>query len=544
MVDASARVSSDDDTIPPRLLTGSASGGDWRYLAEGGAHLVLEYVGQDPTLSCKVLRLGKVKLLQGDASGADAGDVRAAKPPTMHLGITDTQLWAGVCDASLSRATSEEERTHALVAAVLLPLLGDHLADAGELVRVDNSFLAAVAAAAAPLRPIERAVNTGLDDGARFAVLLRNRNVIAPFGLAHPCPKVAGAVGTPLEQPPVFSVEIKPKFGFIPESRSRGVSRFQMHQMLKLWKGEIDRVSQYDPPDLFFGVGATDARADSSSSKAERRSRARQALLALVNDPQNNLCVRRTDYPGAPVYGRGASRIPVYSPSAQEFGESHEVEENEGHETDGIMKLARALKDGFFPAPLDGMSPEGTVNIFIDVVASCLEHSGVMARVLEMQRLDRIGVERAAELAECLSARAATFARGMDAGVEDQGCNAGVDDSAFDVEESGAIQSLRDFVVAATAKDCSVILAIQQMGCPPTPFGAHCRESDGTMLIDVTHPEDRSDVGEEIISAGERLVYRCRASVVDLDIKSVRKLPAWLALDKEIVAHYDTVNLT
>lgn len=72
-------------------------------------------------------------------------------------------------------------------------------------------------------------------------------------------------------------VEIKPKWGFLPnlasKSRSKSrVCRYGRHQVLKLHDGEIDRVSRYCPLDLFSGD----------------RQRTRIALESLIQDPQNN----------------------------------------------------------------------------------------------------------------------------------------------------------------------------------------------------------------------------------------------------------------
>ncbi|KAJ8555562.1 hypothetical protein K7X08_013058 [Anisodus acutangulus] len=58
-----------------------------------------------------------------------------------------------------------------------------------------------------------------------------------------------------------ISVEIKPKCGFLPLSEfiapdniiKRSVTRFQMHQALKLHQGKTSEISAYDPLDLFSG---------------------------------------------------------------------------------------------------------------------------------------------------------------------------------------------------------------------------------------------------------------------------------------------------
>lgn len=75
---------------------------------------------------------------------------------------------------------------------------------------------------------------------------------------------------------PSFSVELKPKWGFMPSSShdaSLQTCRFCLHQHLKLSQGKVDRVSEFCPLDLF--------------TSSERRMG--KALHSLIATPQNNL---------------------------------------------------------------------------------------------------------------------------------------------------------------------------------------------------------------------------------------------------------------
>jgi len=179
-------------------MCGSDAACEWRYLAEGAAHMVLAYAGPDPTLARKVLRLRKARRGSGSGGGGGSGGERGS-PPTPALppddearvrdtagagagagtSLTDAQLWAGhpgMQPHFAASTTTADEVSRAFVATVLTPLLGEALADAGDLVHVDDQFLAAVADAASPMRPPARAAGADIDPSARFALLLHNHN--------------------------------------------------------------------------------------------------------------------------------------------------------------------------------------------------------------------------------------------------------------------------------------------------------------------------------------------------------------------------------
>ena len=132
----------------PELL-GAVAAGEWRYLAEGGAHVVFEHVGASPALRGRVLRVRK----------APADAARRPRDAAVHAaadaGLTDAALWAGHpgLDLALDARASPARRQREFAAAVLRPALAGARADAGEVAVVDARFLAALASAAGPPRP-------------------------------------------------------------------------------------------------------------------------------------------------------------------------------------------------------------------------------------------------------------------------------------------------------------------------------------------------------------------------------------------------------
>ena len=111
-------------------------------------------------------------------------------------------------------------------------------------------------------------------------------------------------------------VELKPKCGFLPTSpcirhpMQRRVSRYQLHQRLKLAQGSISALSSYDPLDLFSGD--------------EQRMEA--ALAALLAQPQNNLR----------LFWRGSAVVPQ-----ERFASSGALESFGG--APGLIRLLRTV---------------------------------------------------------------------------------------------------------------------------------------------------------------------------------------------------------
>ena len=457
------------DVAPPASLLGSAAAAEWRYLAEGGAHVVLEHRGANPAFARRVLRLRKASRGETVAPRSAAGASHDADDVQARVGVTDAQLWAGHPGLDGLETMTAEERTRAFVKAVLRPVLSDALTDPGEVVRVDAEFLTAVANAIAPSRPPARVAVADVDLDARRATLLRNRNLLDDDDDDD-------------DDEPTRAVEIKPKCGYVHHLNPHGVSRFRMHQALKVARGEASRASGYDPLDL-FAVAEADPDADPDADA--KSARARRALRALAADPQNNLRAWVSSR------GRGARRVEVIHDSAAAAGKSS-----------GLAT---------------GTSEDASINLNVDsnsdsvdvaeIILAALVRSRVLARVLAAQRLDVVGVERAAVLA-----------RGWASTEGD--------------ERETATRALRDFVVAAVAKDCSVMLAFRRI----SRRGRRRDGDDGVFEVEVPTRGDGDGDGDGSAR------FACRVGVVDLDMKSIRKLPRWLALDREISAHWVASN--
>lgn len=186
----------------------SSSPAEWRYVAEGGANLVVAYTGSLQLLDNSVLRVRKRAVLQ-------------------------QQL-----------ANDEEDASVAFTDAVVLPLLGGSGTPVLQSVRVDRAWLEQLAAHVEPARPASRRAVDVIDTLRSHVVLTAN---LLP------------------SQPGVLGVEIKPKWGFMPDraqlsEASREIKsshcRFCLHRLHRM-HDHGDSHSQagqyYCPLDLYSG---------------------------------------------------------------------------------------------------------------------------------------------------------------------------------------------------------------------------------------------------------------------------------------------------
>lgn len=135
---------------------------------------------------------------------------------------------------------------------VMIPLLLCDCCISQELLRLSTDEVKDICVELSSCRPEYRKIKSKINP---YAIRALNLSVLSPKCESNYC------------------VEIKPKEGFIAASfRKLSKCYFCMKQFLKLQKGEIENTSGYCPLDLFSGV----------------KMRMRQALLSLVNNPQNN----------------------------------------------------------------------------------------------------------------------------------------------------------------------------------------------------------------------------------------------------------------
>ena len=448
---------------------GAAAAAGWAYLAEGNAHLVLErrdVADDDPNVAGRVLRLRKTKTgtsWRGEDAARDGARDGALEP--CSSACTDASLWAS--HPGFQDADSADDRSWAFAQHVMRPLLGGRFVDPGAFVPVDREFLRAVADAVELARTRARRARSGIDLGAARAALVPD---------ARRGDRVRGGVSFS-EEEDWFSVEIKPKCGFALPGDPASTSRFAMHQALRVRSGEVRRASAYDPLDLF--AGCDDSRASTTRESTTRRVR---ALRALADAPRNNLRVARRGF----SWPRDTSGL---DSDSGDSGESSESLDAFVSRTDGPATGQEAKRLG------------GAARL-LDLVNDALAASGVLAALLRAQRRDTIGAEAAAALYESLSS-----------------------DTTSDVV-SDDLERMRDFVVAAVAKDCSVLVAFRERE----------RDDDDAFENDGTFAVAAAAEGGTL----PRVRYRCRVSVVDVDLKPIANISKWLATHRRIARNWAT----
>ena len=158
---------------------------------------------------------------------------------------------------------------------VMLPLMGDEYVHVGKVISVPEGFAASMNEICRGLRPDHR-LDKEIDKSCSFGVLM-------PDFCFLPLRRVACSAKEIGTNHPTFSVELKPKCGFLPSSTyidsirktKYSVCHYCMLQKSKVKEGKYKRESNYCPLDLFSG----DPK------------RIMYALQCLVSDPQNNLRV-------------------------------------------------------------------------------------------------------------------------------------------------------------------------------------------------------------------------------------------------------------
>eukprot|EP00249_Psilotum_nudum_P019133 c27112_g1_i1 orf=384-1436(-) len=333
-------------------------------------------------------------------------------------------------------------------------------------------------------RPEWRAKNSKIDVMSGDALLILDHSMI---------PSIAGVKWNAT---PTVSVEIKPKCGFLPISVfiakenaiKKRVSRFSMHQHLKLARGMIKTVSRYSPLDLFSG----------SYEKI------REAIQALFETPQNNL---RVFVDGVLVFGTSAG-CPD-SQSSEKGGTDYPFES-----VDRTLKRIISCRDG------------KRVSLLQRLVLEFLYSSESLSLLLEMQKLDLYDIEGAIHAYyKLLQKRNKTCLgsenRKVDHGIADQTKENDLEGNAlFDWLSSLTLEDcrrvVRDYLIAATAKDCSIMITFKQL-----PIGTTV-DDDFTQTYCLENGQN----------------FCSKISFLDLDLKPLKKMPYYYMLDQEIVKSY------
>ncbi|XP_074280096.1 inositol-pentakisphosphate 2-kinase-like [Silene latifolia] len=419
---------------------------DWKYRGEGAANLVLAYNGSSPTFMGKVIRVQKIPR---NMSKYEHG--RSFLPKHELL------LWEGFGD--IVRSPNKEIADQRFVQCVMAPLLGAEFVDPGVCVLVSKEFLESVERNVLCQRPLWR-VNAAKVNICSDSVLLMSDHSV------FPCSSI--------KSEPCISVEIKPKCGFLPYSSfvadknafKKNVTRFKMHQALKVKDSQISQLSEFDPLDLFSGS----------------RKRIDKAIKALIATPQNNLRVFRN---GALIYGGlgGGSH-------GTSFAKAEAFE-------DYIRSFIRSENSS-------------SVTSFVNLVREAIVKLGVLDRLLEVQKFDKLDIEGAIHAYYDVVAQSCKVCGNTD---EDRKSSKYSSLHSLPLEESRKI--VKDYLIAATAKDCSLMISFRPMheGDPES----HYR----TVYLNSTNQR-----------------FKCKACFIDLDLKPLKKMEFYYELDQKIVNCY------
>lgn len=175
---------------------------------------------------------------------------------------------------------------------------------------------------------------------------------------------------------------------------------------------QISEISEYDPLDLFSGS----------------KDRIHKAIRALYATPQNNF---RVFLNGSLVFGGlGGGTSKTTTKTEQEF--------------DHLLKDIIRTEDGL------------RANHFIELVAETVYASGVLDQLLDVQKLDKYDIEGAIHVYYDLVEKPCKACRELE---KSELTNQFSFMHSIPVDEK--VNVLKDFLISATAKDCSVMISFR-----------------------------------------------------------------------------------
>ncbi|KAG8377825.1 hypothetical protein BUALT_Bualt08G0073900 [Buddleja alternifolia] len=457
---------------------------EWSYRGEGAVNLVLAYCGNSPKFVGKVLRIQKVP-----NNGSECENGHSA------LNKHEVLLWEKF--EGIVSAPTREAAEQLYVQKVMCPLLGPEHVDSGIRVPVSREFLEAVESNVLCQRPSWRVdaakVNTLCDSVLVIAdhsifphgsfTLLQFYSTVRHLFLYRSCysflslimyKETCSVVSGIFKEDFCVSIEIKPKGGFLPTSEfiaeenaiKRSVTRFKMHQTLKLHQGKISQISKYDPLDLFSGC----------------KDRVQKAIKSLILTPQNN--------------------FRVFLNGSLVFGEMGGAADTAG------CTIDQAFDDGLkrvIPAK-DGMHKK----YFLELVAEATFKSGLLNRLLEVQKLDAVDIEGAIHAYYDIVSQPCMVCQEI---CENKKSGRYATLHSMPREES--LKLVRDYLISATAKDLSMMISFRPRGKmdPGSPYNVVFLESTNQF-------------------------FDFKASFIDLDMKPLKKMEYYYKLDQRIVSSY------
>ncbi|XP_071704871.1 inositol-pentakisphosphate 2-kinase-like [Rutidosis leptorrhynchoides] len=429
------------------LILEAKDAADWIYRGEGGLNIVLAYNGSSPNFYGKVLRVRKHKKNASEYEKAPSA-----------LCKHECLVWKDV--EELLSAPTKDIANHMYAQLVMCPLLGSQYVDAGVRVMVTKEFLESLHNCVLLKRPSWR-VETGRVDTSRDSAILMSDHSVFPN------------VKAVNEEEFCISVEIKPKCGFLPISRfireenlaKKRISRFKLHQILKFHQGKISQISEYDPVDMF----------------SRSKTRVLKSVKDLFLTPQNNF---RVFLNGSLILGSlGGEANDTNTQIAQAFEDTLKdiIEADEGLRTHNFLQL----------------------------VAEAVSDSGIMDRLVKVQKLDILDIEGAIHAYYDVVNEPCVVCKELEGKVLSRY------ESLHSIPFEQSLKIVRDFFISSTAKDLSLMISFRSRGegNKVSPYG-------GVFLESINQSFDY------------------KASFIDLDMKPLEKMPYYYKLDQEIISCY------
>ncbi|KAJ3287684.1 hypothetical protein HK104_008489 [Borealophlyctis nickersoniae] len=460
----------------PELLDPSV----WTYKAEGNANLVLSYTGSNPLFHGHVLRLRKE-------------DVKASALREKQRPFT----------------VEYDEAYHQNVIA---PLLGKQYVGDANLLAVTQDFLRSISHAVNPSRPEGRR-GKNVDLTEKFAALMTDHTVM------HKSAVINSSADTCIELPSTLSVELKPKWGFLPAASGDALKlrtcRYCMHQYYKIQHDAAHSVNNFCPLDLYSG----DAN------------RMREGFNVLGKNPQNNL----------KVFLDGVLRD-LTEDSTEKLLDAF----FSGHGYNGLVALLTTIlaKDPllatlkmrqqtldphdiekvhrWYQSVIDegGSIMDPTEEEWVKIVEMYLER--MTGTGIQSEKLDSPDPPNAPSQDVALSPRAKRkrsppVVDSTD-NIERKSKKPKISESDdHDLSHSMKLQRIFEFMISVTLKDLSIMITFSRDANPPTETTINTVSASGRVKLD---------------NAG----FEYKMRVVDIDPKRVSKIPHYLQQDKDIVS--------
>uniref|UniRef100_A0A0E0PF72 Inositol-pentakisphosphate 2-kinase IPK1 n=2 Tax=Oryza TaxID=4527 RepID=A0A0E0PF72_ORYRU len=350
----------------------------------------------------------------------------------------EEHLWGKI--PGLLESVKNDCLPQAYATIVMSQHLGANHVDGGVRVRVSKNFFELAGKNVLDNRPAWRVNASAIDAGADSALLISDHTLFSGNPRGSSC----------------IAVEIKAKCGFLPSSEyiskensiKKQVTRYKMHQHLKFHLGEISKTSEYDPLDLFSGS----------------KERIHMAIKSFFSTPQNNF---RIFVDGSLVFGGMGGGADSVHPNETE----------------------KCLED---LSKVTGLQ----LSDFIELLSEAIFKSGVLGKLLATQKLDDHDIEGAIHLYYNIISQPCLVCKSI---TDTELLRKYSTLHSLPLDKSEKI--VRDFLISATAKDCSLMISFR-----PRQSGTTDSEYDSVFLDSVNQS------------------YDYKAYFIDLDVKPLDKM--------------------